>query len=587
MGHVAPNFTRDQFSERLDRGVPGDRCGPRDSPCSGPADAGFALLVVLLSLFVVSLLGTTLLRVGEIDVAVSAHYRSSTSALYLAESGLELTIDDFRQDWAINGTQSWFYDWVDRGTWPVTSKDPFPDPDGRFINGSELVDAGLGATDYPGTAYNFGTTTNLGSGSYRRLVWLPPTVSPLGANGSSYRVEVQTRVIGTQPEIAAPAEVVLDARVSFEVRNSSPYDNGLVLGPGDGAGDMLVGSVNVAGPFHAIGGSGLSDLNWGLSEQQNNYNGLASATGIGALAIKVPGMGTLDFNGEVVGSLDTTFRLHNGTTMSFAGELGSEDLSGNSVKETIDAVYSDTEITGGNIHADVVADYDLDPGTTFPSLSDPYIDPDTGTSWGSFSAWLGDNSYAIPGGDLDIDHDIASFSYSDAAGKGSISWDQDSQLLTIDGIVRVTDIHFGHNASISEMPTIFYAGTGVIYSTGAARIHKNLYPAGHYLRDGPDDDQEVDGNLGIVVTETARLNYNNDDPIDPIVMAAIYAEEEIELNGDANIVGALVTGRLVVNDARVNIWHVPRLGLIYPAGMPPGQPLTEFGGALVDWLQRR
>jgi hypothetical protein len=529
-----------------------------------------------------------MLRVGEIDVSVAAHYRSSTSALYLAESGLESTLDDFRQDYATRGTQSWFYDWIDRRTWPVASVDPFPDPNGRFINGSEIIDAGLGTTDHPGTAYDFGTTTTLASGSYERLIWLPPTVRGMGANGTSYRVEVQTRAVGTQPESAAPSEVTLDTRVSIGVRNTSPYNNALVLGPGNVAGSMLIGSVHLAGSFHAIGDGGGSNLNWGTSVQQNNYDGLALATGIGTLVSKVPGLGTLEFNGEVVDSLDTTFRLHNNTAMVFNGQLGSGDMPGNAVKETIDAVLSDTVITGGSIHADEIEEYDLDPATSFPSLSDPYLDPNTGINWGSFSAWLNDSSYALPGGDLEIDHDIPSFNYSDASGKGSISWDMASRLLTIDGIIRVTDIHLGHDATMGQMPTIFYAGTGVVFSTGGARIHKNLYPAGRYLHDDPNDpDLAVDGNLGIVVADSARFNFDINDPSAPIIMAAIYAEREVEFNGATNVVGSVVTGHLVVNDARVKIWHVPRLGIIYPAGMPPGQPFTEIGGALVDWFQRR
>ena len=579
LGRVSPSARRGQTAGQ-------GSCRTRDSAGNG-SDSGFALLVTLLALFVVSLLGATLQKIGEVDVAVSAHYRSSTSALYLADSALESTIDDFRQDWAAQGVQSWFYEWVDRRSWPAAAKNPFPDPLGVVINGSGLVDAGLAATPYPGTAYELGDTTTLGSGSFKRLVWLPPTVSPLGANGSSYRVEVQTRAIGTQPEIAAPAEITLDARVSIEVRNSSPYNNALMLGPGNNGGDMLAGDVLVAGPFHGIGGGGGSDLDWGVgSSQQNNYDGLAAATGIGALASKVPGLGTLDFNGEVVGSLDSTWRLRNATPI-FNGRIGAVDLTGNTVKETVDALLSDVPITGGTINADVTADYDLDPTTTFPSLSDPYVDPDTGTSWGSYSFWLSQNSYLIPGDDLDIDHNTASFSHTDATGKGSISWDQASQLLTIDGIVRVTDIHLGHGSTMSEMPTVYYAGTGVIYSTGDARIHKNLYPAGQYLEDGADADLEVDGNLGLVVTHDATFHYGNDDPTEPIVMASIYAEDSIEFSGAPNVVGAVVTGYLKVNDSPAKIWHVPRLGITYPVGMPPGQPLTELGGALVDWFQRR
>jgi len=140
---------------------------------------------------------------------------------------------------------------------------------------------------------------------------------------------------------------------------------------------------------------------------------------------------------------------------------------------------------------------------------------------------------------------------------------------------------------MSEMPTVFYAGTGVIYSTGDARIHKNLYPAGQYLEDGADDDLEVDGNLGVVVANDARFNYNSNDPVAPVIMASIYAEDLIEFSGTTNVVGAVVTGHLATIGAPVKIWHAPRLGIIYPLGMPPGKPLTELGGALINWYQRR
>ena len=107
------------------------------------------------------------------------------------------------------------------------------------------------------------------------------------------------------------------------------------------------------------------------------------------------------------------------------------------------------------------------------------------------------------------------------------------------------------------------------------------------LTPGAVADLLVDGNLGLVVTHDASFHYDNDDPTEPIVMASIYAEDSIEFSGAPNVVGAVVTGYLKVNDSPAKIWHVPRLGITYPVGMPPGQPLTELGGALVDWFQRR
>ncbi len=287
----------------------------------------------------------------------------------------------------------------------------------------------------------------------------------------------------------------------------------------------------------------------------------------------------------MVSSLDATFRLQD-AALTLGGSLGAAAATQNQVKETLDAVWSDTAIAG-NVNADVVAGYDLDPTATFPSLADPYIDPDTGTSWGSFAAWLNGYSYAYPGGTLEIDYDTPSFSYSDPSGKGSISWNVGSQLLTVDGIIRVTRIHFGHDAEMSEMPTVYYAGTGVIYSTGDASIHKNLCPAGQYLEDGIDDGLAVDGNLGIVATDDARFAHGGNDPAAPIIMAAIYAEDSIQFNGATNVVGAVVTSYLEVVDSPLRVWHVPRMGVIYPSGMPPGQPITELGGLLADWFQRR
>ena len=398
---------------------------------------------------------------------------------------------------------------------------------------------------------------------------------------------MQTRVVGTQPEIAAPAEATLDARVSIEVRNSSPYNNAMMLGPGDNGGTMLDGNVLVAGSIHAVGGSGVvfSTLNLGAgSAQSNNYDGIDTAFGLGALATKVPTLGTLDINGEVVSSLDAVFRLQN-ATLTLGGSLGAVDATGNNLKETLDAVWSDDEIVG-YVNADVVAGYDLDPTATFPSLSDEYFD-ETGTPWGSFGYWLQQHSYAFPGGGLEIDYETPSFSYSDVTGKGSISWDIVSQVLTVNGIIRVTDIHFGHDATMAQMPTVYYAGTGAIYSTGDASIHKNLYPAGQYLADGIDDGLEVDGNLGIVVTDDAFFNYGSNDPAEPIIMAAIYAEDSIEFNGVTNVVGAVVTSHLDIDGGPLLIWHVPRLGVIYPSGMPPGRPVSELGGLLADWFQRR
>ena len=569
-------------------------------------DAGVALLITMLLLFILSLLSLTFVTLGEADIGVSSNYRSSISALYLSESGLDATIVDLQQDPPANPLDNWVTQWIDTSMSPPAPYNPFPDVAGSEINGAVLTAATLGSNPYPGTPYNVGNTVDLGSGSFSRLIWLPPSVTPTGANGTSFRVEVRTRSLGSDTSAAAPSEVTLDALVAVELRNSSPWNNAMFLGSGQ-TGQLVNGLLQAAGSVHVIGDAASPPtlyFPYG-SSQINNYNGIDSPTsGFGTLASKIPGVGSLEFNGETVSSLDAVFRLKDANLeLGSYGTLGQADVGGNGTKETLDAVYSDDPVApaggggGGGFgfgggssagaYADTIGGYDFDSSMTFPGLASPYTDPDTGVAYSSYADWLTDNAYRLFGGDLVIDNNTSSFAYSDSFGKGSIAWDPGSNTLTVSGIIKVSG-HFelARGKGGSALNEILYQGTGVIYATQNVKIHLDVYPVGQYLEDGPDADTAIDGNLGLIAGHNIDIAYDKGDP-NVRIMAALFAQNKIRVHKLINIAGGLVTNFLDIHDDALRIWQVPRLALLAPHGMPPGQPSSVAAGSISNWYQRR
>ncbi|MFQ5744422.1 MAG: hypothetical protein ACE5HV_12660, partial [Acidobacteriota bacterium] len=472
---------------------------------------------------------------------------------------------------------------------------PFPDLDGTQLNGLTLSTATLDPNPYPGTPYAVGSGAALGSGSYSRIIWLPPTLTATG--GDSYRVDIRIRSVGTDGNKEVPASVTVDAVVSMEITLTNPYQSGAFLGAGVSGKLFDGGNIRVAGSIHLLGNDNPPPtqvkFNNG-SSQVNNYIGIDDPTnGLGTLFSKLPPLATVDFNGETVSTLESVLRLRAGKVLlGSKGSIGEPDVSGNGDKETLDAIYSDGTITPatGDIYADVTDVYDMGE-VTFPGLADPYTDPHTGMSYPSYADWLDAHSYQpLAGGDLIIEAGTASFSFTDAAGKGSIVWDANTDVLTVNGIVKVDgQVKLGKKGPPGGdlLAAVKYQGTGVLYATDKIEIHKDLYPAGLYLQDGPDPDSAVDGNLGLVTATEILVESGSPDP-NVRVLAALYAENRIKIKEPSNIAGAAATNFLDLNSAGlVRIWQVPRLASLYPSGMPADASTLAISGSITNWHQSR
>lgn len=586
----------------------GTRRPHRLLPDAATAESGIGLLVTVILLFVLSMLSATLVTLGEADIAVSDNYRSSLTALYLADSGLEGTAGDLQDDLA-DPLDNWLNAWIDTSASPPQPYDPFPDLEGTEINDHTLTSAEVNSA-YAGTAYAVGGATGLGDGSYGRTIWVPPTVTPQGANGNTFRVDIQTRSVGNDASASAPSAVVVDALLGVDVTLTSPWNNAAFLCSGN-AGQLVSGAFKLAGSLHAIGDAAAPpelDMSAG-SMQINNYDGIDDPSyGFGTLATKIPALGTTEFNDETVTSLDGVFRLKDATVyLGDYGSLGEADVSGDGDKETLDAIWSNDPVDtsssdggggdsggliidggGGGAYADESGPYDLPDDTSCPRLTDSFTDPETGQTYSTYADWLTENSYSLPAGDLEIDYNTADFSYSDPDGKGSISWDATNKVLTVDGIVKVDgEVRLAPNNTPKGLSAIQYRGTGVIYSTSNIKIHKNLVPEGQYLQDGSDLDSQIDGNLGLIAAADIRIGFAKGDP-NVKVMAALYAADEAELGDSSQVAGAVAANFLRASGSGApGIWQVPRLAKLAPRGMPPGRALSISGVSVTGWYQRR
>ena len=599
--------------------MPNDSCPPLGgvSPSAGglcPDQSGSALLATVFVLLVVSLLGTTVMSMGQTDLALSSNYRSSINALNLADSGLQASAADLRADYYADPTDNWLLDWVNTATSPPTITTPFPDATGTIVNGLTLSAATLSPNPYPGTPYDLGGGQALGNGTFTRTIWLPPTITM--ENGAPV-VNIRVRSAGADGSTATPATTTLDGVVKIDLIDSSPYSTGAFFGRGENGDVIRGGPVRIAGAVVVIGNLGTGrrggsrstrlDLSNG-SSVVNNYAGIDDPTsGMGTLADKIPALDSIDFNGDTIDTLNAALHLKDATASTgLAGQLGEPDSAGDGYKETLDAVYSDVPVSSrtGNVYADTIAASDLPSDLTFPGLSAPYTDLNTGAQYPSFADFLNSNSYApITGGDVVIDDSTPSFSYVDPMGKGSLIWDADTDTLTIDGIVKINgELQIGGGGGGgrgggrgrgggggdgSALTTVLYEGTGVIWSTDDININADLYPVGHYVEDGPDADSLVDGNLGLIASDEIRIDSAGGNS-NVQIMATLFAENRINVRTRANIVGSVVTNALQANRrGGVNIWHVPSLGAASPNGMPVGMMFTDIEVAIEEWFQRR
>jgi hypothetical protein len=175
------------------------------------------------------------------------------------------------------------------------------------------------------------------------------------------------------------------------------WRNAVFAGAGQ-AGGLINGNVSIHGSVHLLGNNVVSgntvlsaiDLS-GTSLIHNNYVGLPAD-----LAVRIPPLDSVMFDGEMVQSLGAKLRVRHGLVgMSGNSEIGEPNVAGNTIKETMDGAYVTDGWTGTSVDDDggrgdptnVWSDngwddtYDLGDKVPMPYLNDDYRELGTGNTY--------------------------------------------------------------------------------------------------------------------------------------------------------------------------------------------------------------
>ncbi len=525
------------------------------TPC---AEQGSAFVITLLVMAITLVMGIGLVSSGVTELDISGNYRNRATAYFAADSGLEQTIID------LGASTSWVDQVINTTTWTIHS--PFPTTvtiDGQTV--ALAVDGnGVVIADY----YAFGSSITLGDGVFTREMYLPPTVDMSGTK-PVLTFRVRSTGSGGTGEVA---EQVVRADIRPMINAHGVWDNAIFADAG-AAGNSINGHVAVRGSVHVLGNAASPptiDFG-GASDIRNNYSDAASWFGA-TDAAKLPSLPTVDVNGVATETLDTVIRTKDASiNLTGNADIGVVNDDANTIKETIDAVRTDGTVgPSAEVHADSTGGYDTDQ-VVFPTLSDAYVDPATGTSYATHADFLVANSLIIA--ETEISKNIAAFSHSDGNGN-SISWDPDSLTMTISGIIRVPDnIRLGRPHGQPGLRGVNYVGTGTIYAEDDIHVDGYVVPVGDYI---------TDGNLGLIAADDVLI----DEASNVNVMAAIYGQDHIRVSKQTAVAGAMVSSWFDMGTNVPAIFHVPDLSSNLPPGMPGEQRYGSIESiALENWFQ--
>lgn len=385
-----------------------------------------------------------------------------------------------------------------------------------------------------------------------------------------------------------------------------------IFGGAGQAGGLINGNVSLHGSVHLLGNNiapgnqavAAIDLS-GTSLIHNNYDSMPAH-----LEARIPQLEQINWNGEVVETLNANVRVKNGLVgMDGSSEIGSADTTGNSVKETMDGTFVNDGWTGNsviddgdrgdpeNVYSDNGWDegYDLGDRVSLPVLSDDYIDPLTGsnvlnpltmsnyTHQEYFSSQLTGTPFI---GDMTIDAGT-DFYYNasrpldlDPAnrlpGDDFILFDAATNVMEINGQVQVTgnlEITRGNGND----KTIHYTGRAALLVHGDVTLDTDLLAQngnGTTANSFP-----ADNILGIMAGDEMFVGTLSQLEL----MGAFYAQNRIRTEKQSTIIGTFVSNFFDMGTNVPNIYQVPTLADNLPTGMIGMFPIIVYD--YVSWRE--
>lgn len=401
------------------------------------------------------------------------------------------------------------------------------------------------------------------------------------------------------------------AEVVMEGTDVNVWRNAIFGGTGQ-AGGLINGNVSIHGSVHLLGDDIVAgnaavaaiDLS-GTSLIHNNYDGLQAG-----LAARVPPLSTTLWNGEMVETLEAKVRVKNGLVgMDGNSEIGTPDLSGNAVKETMDGTFVSDGWTGNSVTDDgdrgdpqhVYSDngwdegYDLGDRVPLPILADDWKDPISGattldpvtlanyTHADYFNQQLAGQAYV---GDMTIaanqdfyynatrplDPDPANIQPSD----DYILFDAATNVMEINGQISITgnlEITRGNGND----KTINYTGRAAILVSGDVTLDTNLLA------------QNSDGttNMSFPVNNIIGIMAGHDMTVGSLsqleLMGAFYAQNIARTEKQSTIMGTFVSNYFDMGTNVPSIYQVPQLADNLPFGMIGAYPILVYD--IVSWRE--
>jgi hypothetical protein len=500
---------------------------------------GSLFVISLLLISILLVLGAALVVISSTDSRIAERQRRTIQAFHVAEAGIEQAIYYLRRDFLNDpSSPSW--------------------GDGD-INGINV--SGFYVSGQPPAGYYPLLNGSLNGGTYN--------VELKNVGGTSRSVWAKsTGVVG-----GVTQTILIYARIN----SISPWDNAIFAGRGSAANAKAInGSVDINGSVHILGtdlpdGAHAVELGGTAELIGNNYVGLLQS-----LKDKVPVLPTMSYGGETVETLSAELRVKNGDIiLDGNSSVGQVQQTGNAYKEMIDGVYV-TDGFGGNsgitnVHSDNgwSNSYDLGDTVGFPRLSDSY------PGYASYQAYLRAHALVVnSAADLtklaSLNPNSTSFSITDVSnGYGSISWDNTTKTLAVNGIVYIEGGDLGMQVAGNDK-NIYYSGTGSIFATGNIVIETNLETIGNNSFPTNIIGFMTPQNIQLG-TSTASIN----------AMGLFYAQNQITVGKQTNVMGTLVADYFDMGSQVPKIYQVPEAANNLPPGLI-GQS-ANYSMRIVSW----
>lgn len=493
--------------------------------------------------------------------------------------------------------------WVGLGGWTPDSPGALPDFDDPGV--TPISVSGMPGVEFIAHVQHWGNDgiDNTGDGA---------------VDGSNEAFTYTSRAFARYAGVSRDIEVVLKG---FDV---NVWRNAIFAGNGQ-AGGVINGNVSVHGSVHILGnnipsgGTSISAIDLsGTSLIHNNYVGIPAG-----LAARIPPLPTTVFNGEQVQTLDANLRVKRGLVgMSGNSEIGSPDVAGNTVKETMDGTYVTDGWTGNSVTSDgyrgiptrVSSDngwselYDLGDRVAFPVLSDDWRAPVTGNRvWNdSTGDWYSHEDYftqvllanpAVPNdgiynGNIDIFTRGSHFYWNATTGQmlsGSlpatapganddfILFNQTNKTLQINGQIVING-NLTIRGQGNDM-TVNYSGRGALLVNGDVRLDTNLLSCNNLNPSNTANSFPVNNIIGIM----ARNNMIVGSAAQISLMGAFYAQGSITSAKQTNVIGTFVSNYFNMGTNVPSIFQVPALADNLPLGMIGNFPILAISA--VSWRE--